>query len=114
MKARAYAYSGDWVSDCPREGCGNVEHLFDRKNPRDPSSSRTVQKTMFFCSYCRTVAEIEWPSNMSDIMDVLMKRPVPHNRNWYPQDHPTAIKFRIEHGQTVQDLIDESAEHGVV
>lgn len=113
-RARAYVYAGNWVSDCPREGCGNVEHLYDLSNPRVLSSSRTVQKTSFFCTYCRAIAEIEWPPDMEGIMEVLNLRPVPHNRNWYPKDHLTAIKFRIEHGQTIQDLRDENAEHGIM
>jgi hypothetical protein len=112
-RARAYVYAGDWVSDCPRDGCGNVEHLFDRSNPKKPDSPRSVRKTQFYCTYCRMVAPIEWSDQEAEIMQVLERRPVPHNRNWYPSDHTTAIKFRIPHGQSVQDLRDENAEHGV-
>jgi hypothetical protein len=112
-RARAYVYAGDWVADCPRQGCGNVEHLFDRSNPAVPASARTVRKTGFFCTYCRLVAEIEWARDEADIMAVLGLRPVPHNRNWYPADHETALRFNIAHGQSVQDLRHENAEHGV-
>ena len=112
-RARAYMYFGDWVADCPREGCGNVEHLFDPGNPKVPNGARTVRKTGFFCSYCRMVAPIEWAADEDGIREVLNHRPVPHNRNWYPSDHETAIKFRIPHGQSIQDLRDENAEHGV-
>lgn len=112
-KAQAYVYAGDWVSDCPREGCGNVEHLFDRINPKNSTSPRSVRRTSFFCSYCRMIAEIEWSPDEAEIMDVLSLRPVPHNRNWYPADHETAVRFRVEHGQSVQDLRNENAEHGV-
>jgi hypothetical protein len=112
-KARAYVYAGNWVADCPREGCGNVEHLFDRNNPGRPDSPRTVRKTMFHCSYCRLVAEIEWAPDEASIMAVLDLRPVPHNRNWYPHEHATALRFRLPHGQTVAELREENAEHGV-
>lgn len=113
--ARAYAYHGNWVADCPREGCGNVEHLFGLMMPRDPASPRTIRHTVFHCTYCTMEAEIDWPSDeqMHQILSVLMLRPVPHNRNWYPKDHPVAVRFRIPHGQSVQDLIDENHEHGV-
>lgn len=110
--ARAYVYSGDWVADCPR-GCGGVEHCFDRANPRSPASPRVVRKPEFHCSYCHMVAPIEWPADMAAIMEVLMLRPVPHNRNWYPQDHDVALRFRIPHGQTVDQLREENREHGV-
>lgn len=112
-KARAYVYAGNWVADCPRQGCGNVEHLFDRINPARPDSLRTVRKTMFHCSYCHMMAGIEWAANEADIMAILELRPVPHNRNWYPVGHETAVRFGVEHGQTVQQLRDENSEHGV-
>lgn len=108
--ARAYVYSGDWVADCPREGCGNVEHLF---TPINRGAPRTVRKPFYACSYCGMEAEIKWPRNMDGIMEVLMKRPVPSNRNWYPKDHSVAVKFRLPHGQSIEDLRDENAEHGV-
>lgn len=116
MRARAYVYSGDWVADCPR-GCGNVEHLYARANPRDATSPRMVQLPSFYCSYCKfgeaETVPVEWPANMADIMTVLMLRPVPHTRNWYPGDHDTAVKHRVPHGQTVDELRAENAEHGV-
>ena len=116
LVARAYVYSGDWVADCPR-GCGGVEHLFDRANPRDPLSPRVVPKTEFHCSYCKLgqaeTVRIDWPPNMNDIMTVLMLRPVPHNRNWYPKDHDVALRYRLPHGQTVDELREENREHGV-
>ena len=113
--ARAYIYSGDWVSDCPR-ACGNAEFLHDLTDPRDARSPRTVRKPGFYCSYCGQSAEIEWPSavEMAALMAVLETRPIPHTRNWYPADHPTAVKFRVPHGQSVEDLILENQEHGVM
>lgn len=111
--ARAYVYSGDWVADCPRKGCGNVEHLFDPANPKVPNGLRSVRKTSFFCSYCRMIADIEWAEQEEEIRKVLSLRPVPHNRNWYPKDHDTAVRFRVPHGQSIQDLRDENAEHGI-
>lgn len=109
-RARAYVYSGDWVADCPRE-CGNVEYLYHRAHPGAPWGE---QKSTFFCSYCRMVAEIEWPGDMDGIMAVLSARPIPHTRNWYPHGHATAVRFSVPHGQSVQDLLDENRENGVL
>lgn len=113
-QARAYVYSGDWVADCP-SGCGNVEHLYDRANPRNPNSPRTRQKTGFHCSYCKQIAGIDWPPPevMAGIVEVLGLRPVPHTRNWYPKDHDTALKYRVPHGQTVDELREENIAHDV-
>lgn len=110
-RARAYVYSGDWVADCPR-ACGNVEHLYARAS-RNPAAPRVVQLPEFRCSYCKLTAPIDWPPNLAEITAVLALRPIPHTRNWYPAGHDTAIKYRVPHGQTVDELRAENAAHGV-
>lgn len=112
-RARAYVYEGNWVVDCPR-GCNNTEFVFDLRNPLDPRSPRDVPKGGFHCSYCRLVAPaVELPRDADEIMRVLAVRPIPNNRNWYPEDHPVALRFNVAHGQTVAQLREENAEHGV-
>lgn len=108
--ARAYVYAGEWVSDCPRAGCGNVEYLY---TPSVPGGARHLRKPIFLCSNCGMQAVIDWPDHEMEILSVLSRRPVPQNRNWYPKDHPVAINFRLEHGQSIRDLLDENEEHGV-
>jgi hypothetical protein len=115
-RAVAFVLYGDWVAECPMPDCGNVEHLFDRMNPRVVTSPRIVPRTGFHCSYCGLQVEIEWPEPglISGVMDALNQRPVPHTRNWFPADLPFAVRQRIkEHGQSVDDLLAENAEHGV-
>lgn len=112
-EARAYIYHSEWVADCPRY-CGNVEYLFNKQNPRRKNSPRTLRKAQFVCSYCNLIAPIEWPENEHELMNVLMIRPVPHTRNWYPLNHQTAIKYNVAHGQTIKDLVQEAIEHGVM
>jgi|SRR5215213_2128532 len=116
-RARAYVYGGEWVADCPRpgpepgtQGCGNVEYLY---RPVAPNGPRTVPLDFYICSYCGCQAAITWPRRREEIMMALMVRPVPHNRNWYPADHPVAVNFRIPHGQSIAELLDENEEHGV-
>ena len=108
-KARAYVYEGEWVADCAA-GCNNVEYLF---RPASPNGPRTIRLDFYMCSYCGNRSFIDWPRNMLEISQVLAQRPIPSTRNWYPQDHPVAVKFRIPHGQSVRELIDENEEHGV-
>ena len=110
MEARAYVYSGDWVADCPRAGCGNVEHL---QRPSRMNGPRDVPVPFYLCSHCGAQAPISWPDDRLGIYAVLSRRPVPHNRNWYPKDHPVAVAFRLPHGQSVRDLESENEEHGV-
>lgn len=111
-RARAYVYSGEWIADCPRP-CGNAEHLFTLSEPRNPRSPRLAPVAEFHCSYCGHRAPVEWPRGMPGIMQVLQLRPVPHNRNWYPEGHEVAVRFRLPHGQTVSELREENAAHGV-
>jgi hypothetical protein len=108
--ARAYVYAGNWAADCPAS-CGNVELLHEAAVR---GGALTRKKTTFHCSYCNFETQaIEWPPNEHDITAVLDRRPIPHTRNWYPAEHPAALRFRIPHGQSVQDLVDENIENGV-
>jgi len=108
IAARAYMYSGMWVADCPR-GCNNTELVTEKVG-----SILEQKKTQFHCSYCRYLTDtIEWPSDMDAIEAVLSLRPIPYNRNWYPQDHPIAIRFNLPHGQSIDDLRQENTDHGV-
>lgn len=116
-RALAFVYHGDWVAECPRRDCGNVEHLFDRVNPAVPTAPRTVPRRLFFCTYCGLGdIEIAWPpeNELMGITMVLAQRPIPHTRNWFPADCPLAVRLGVkEHGQTVADLIRENHEHEV-
>lgn len=108
-KARVFIYCGDPVAACPRP-CGNVEFVF---LPVTRGGPRVTPAPMFHCSYCQLDADLEWPDHLTEMMEVLMRRPVPHNRNWYPADHIDAVRFNIPHGQSVQQLREENEEHGV-
>lgn len=101
--ALAYVYSGQWVAECPH-GCGSVQLV----NP--------AGLQLFHCICCRQLSEVSHPSldEMESLMAVLDRRPIAYNRNWYPSGHPVAVAHRLPHGQTVQDLIDENTEHGVM
>jgi hypothetical protein len=108
--ARAYVYSGDWVADCPREGCANVEHLY---RPSRRGGPRDAPIGFYLCSYCGAQGDVAWPDNRLEILAVLSRRPLPATRNWYPTDHPVALRFGLPHGQSVRDLADENEAHGV-
>jgi hypothetical protein len=57
---------------------------------------------------------IVWPHEEENIMTTLNLRPIPHTRNWYPDNHPVALRAGIPHGQSVLDLIQENSDHGVI
>lgn len=101
--AWCYVYSGDWVANCPAK-CGNVEKMTAGRDRKDT----------FYCSYCKAIfTSVHWPDNADAIMEVLNRRPIPHNRNWYPEGHPTAIEFRLDDGQTVEELVAENRANGI-
>jgi len=112
--AWCYVYAGEWVANCPAK-CGNVE-LMTEKLDRDRGNPKVTghRKDSFFCSYCMAIyTSVRWPPNADEIMEVLNRRPIPHNRNWYPEGHPTAIEFRIDDGQTIEELIAENSANGI-
>lgn len=118
-RARAYVLRGHWVADCPAT-CGQTQWVFrDHKNheqfPCHCVGGNAVRESQWFCRNCKLIAEIEWPVGplMDEVMEPLLLRPNPANRNWYPQDHELAIRFNLEHGQTPDDLRAENVEHGV-
>lgn len=100
MSVLAYVNHGRWVADCSRPGCAGAESLAPRQ-------------TGFHCSNCHQLDEVVWPADAADIWDVLQERPIPQTRNWYPAGHPLAVRFRLEHGQSVEDLRREHAENEV-
>lgn len=102
--ARAYVNCGRWIADCPREHCTNAIAL-------------TPKQVQFFCEHeggCRLLTEVEWPADADAIWEVLKARPVPGTRNWAPAGHRQAIVCGLPLGQTVDALIAENREHGVI
>lgn len=103
MRTHAYINAGRLIADCPY-GCGNAELVGDESGP-------TV--STFLCSYCKALSGLDWPDDLGDILAVLALRPIPHTRNWAPAGHRQIRGTPHEAGQSVQDLMDENADHGV-
>lgn len=54
------------------------------------------------------VAPIEWPAKADEIWSVLLERPVPSTRNWYPHGHVEATRLGLPHGQSIAELREET------
>jgi hypothetical protein len=118
MAVRARLYCGDWIGDCTRSGCAGAEFLFALRspgNPAGPLNPRDVRRNAFLCTNCLQLDDIEWPEEefMMAVQQVVSLRPVPQNRNWFPEDHPLALASHVAHGQTIDDLRAENSAHGV-
>ncbi|NUT53677.1 MAG: hypothetical protein HOV94_41270 [Saccharothrix sp.] len=103
LQTTAYAYCniGRWIADCPRPHCSNAIAL-------EP------KQTSFHCGGhdgCKTIAPVEWPSDIDEISEALLARPVPATRNWAPAGHWQAIVTGFPEGQTAAELRAETAEH---
>lgn len=57
------------------------------------------------------VAPVEWPADADAIWAVLLERPVPGTRNWYPDGHDEALRMRLPHGQSPAELRDEARQY---
>jgi hypothetical protein len=97
MRALAYVNWGRWVADCPRPFCPNAEHFGRSSN----GHLGGLTGNSFRCSHCGLRCDADWPPNVDDIDYLLSQRPVPGTRNWRP-------------GETLWDLIEENAVHGVI
>jgi hypothetical protein len=94
----AYINHGRWVADCVRPYCGGAEAL-------------RPHQVVVECFECHLVAPVEWPREAQELWEALMVRPVPATRNWFPAGHRPAVRAGCPHGQTVDDLHAETAEH---
>jgi hypothetical protein len=105
MRARAHVNHGRWIASCPNPDCNGAEELHPWSGYQCGHTACAVTvhpETVFHCSYCRTVAAVDWPE--------LQKRPRVENRNWFPADHEQAVKWGLPHGQTVDELRVELTE----
>lgn len=112
-KAVAYINEGRWVADCPQPGCACAEKL-------------TPGQFVYSCGdpSCLAMAEVTWPPALEahNVWAVLQERPNLAVRNWYPEGHPTAVRYGLPHGETAAELAEETsrelareaAEHGRV
>lgn len=97
--AMAYYNHGRWIADCP-ENCGFAILLQSRQG-------------MFHCNECQVMWPVEWPSDVDEITEVLEVRKKKH-RNWFPHGHDLAVRFNLPHGQTVNELREETEDHNGV
>lgn len=100
--AFAYVNFGRWVADCP-SGCGNAYGV-------SPDQIHFVCETPYGCGH---IGSLMWPRNAQAIWSVLASRPMPKTRNWFPKDHPLAVRSGSPDGQSVDDLLAESRANGV-
>lgn len=68
------------------------------------------KQTVFHCVECKHVANIDWPANADELWSALEARPAPRNRNWFPSGHHLALRAGLPHGQTPEELKDETRE----
>jgi len=82
-----------WVADCPTPGC----HAATYVSPEDPR---------LFCVTCENAAaggkwvKVEFPENLERIEELLLRRPLPENRNWFPYE-------------TIAVIEEENKAHGI-
>lgn len=113
---KAFVSEGRWVVFCGDADCGAAEEQWrpegDKFTPvglgdgpqmlrRKPDGTPFgIRGDVAYCGNCGNQTLIEWPSNRDEIAAALKGRPVPQTRNWYP-------------GETVEDLVEENAAHGL-
>ena len=85
---------GKWIADCPAPGCRGAMIIFG-----DPAAG-------FMCASCfnsdigRRYRPVLWPAEKGAIEELLLRRPMPVNRNW-------------SSSETAADIAAENAGHGI-
>jgi hypothetical protein len=98
--AVVFMYAGQWVAQCPRPGCLNVEKM----GRCDDGTIGGLAGARFECRLshggCGLTCAPEWPADVTELEAVLLARPVPMTRNWRP-------------GEDIRELLAENAEQGI-
>lgn len=102
----AFVNWGRWVAECPR-GCGNALELV----PGQISAICASRTGLIIAGTCGYIGPVQWPGNASELTATLAKRPMDRHRNWFPADHPLAVRGNMPHGQSVSELDMETEEH---
>jgi hypothetical protein len=63
------------------------------------------------CTVCKVIVPVEWPADPDQIWAALTTRRHEATRNWYPAGYDEAVRLGLPHGQTPEQLIDETREH---
>lgn len=100
LSVPVYLSWGKWVARCPRPGCHNAEQF----GQCGDGTVGGLSGTSFWCrethNGCGLKCGADWPGNIEDIEFMTRARPVAA-RNWFP-------------GETVDDLLRENLENGLV
>lgn len=98
-KAVAFMYRGQWVAQCPTDGCGNVE----KRGVCDDGTTGGLEAFRFHCRIeyggCGQTRPVEWPADITELATLLLARPL-LNRNWVP-------------GEGLADIAIENVAHGI-
>lgn len=100
MKGLLYINHGRTVVDCPFN-CGNAYVV-------------KPKQTEIYCGSsdgCHVSFGLDVPDNIGELVAELNQRPDKKNRNWFPEEHPVAVRGRLPQGQSVADLRAELEMH---
>lgn len=92
MKTQVYINWGRLVADCP---CGDAREV-------------KIGDTAMRCDGGH-VNELVWADEIPRALAALEERTADRRRNWFPRDHPYAVRTGQPHGQSVRALREEAA-----
>lgn len=97
---KAFVNDGRWLVFCADPNCAQAERDWGGLRFKKDGTPYGIVGNISFCGNCRLLSDVSFPADRDRITEVLSARPVPETRNWMP-------------GETVEDLIEENAAHGV-
>lgn len=103
MLGKVYINHGRIIVDCPY-GCNNAYRV---KPGQKEAMCRTKSGDGCLVSF-----PLEIHEDLQEIESELNKRRMSKNRNWFPDDHPRAVRHNLPRGQSVSDLRAEHEMNG--
>lgn len=96
ISADVYVNYGRFVADCPAEGCSDARAVEPGRRDETCAAGHAFG--------------LAWHPDLPAVIAELGAREIEARRNWFPPDHPLAVRLGQPHGQTIEDLRAESEQ----
>ncbi|MFI6228636.1 hypothetical protein ACIBCR_15145 [Micromonospora echinospora] len=95
MESAAYYNWGRWVADCAVEMCADAREV-------------TVGQVEAACRFGHPFRVVWPPQDLAAQVVAVLEERVEQHRSWFPSGHPLAVATGQPHGQTVEELREET------
>jgi hypothetical protein len=103
IKSLAYLNYGNWVVDCPAEGCSDARAVYDPRTGQRHSEDVCARGHAF-------QIVMPPPQEEARIVQALAERANDKDKAWFPAGHGWATAAGYPTGQSLEQLLEENRE----